>query len=119
MFLTLITSTMFFFSRRKKNDGDEEKDAIKDALLCRFVFDGAGRKIGETVSLDGDIIIIKSGGNYLGVPLKHVEEKEKTLLVKGLVDFDKALEMGEQWREESFCEIDQTDQTDEYEGEDE
>ena len=70
------------------------------------MLDGAGRKVGESVAVDEDILIIKSGSKYLGVPLKHIEEEKKTLLVKGLVDKDKAEIMGEKWRRESFSEID-------------
>lgn len=114
LFMILVLESiggLFFFSRKKRNkiDEDEEEDSYKNSLLCRFVLDGLGRKIGESVSIDDDILIIKSGGKYMGVPLKHIEEKEKTLLVKGLVDFDKAEEMGEKWRRESFREIEQTE----------
>ena len=42
-------------------------------------------------------MIIKTKNKYLGVPLKHIEEKDKTLLVKGLIDKNKAREMGEKW----------------------
>jgi len=77
------TGGIFFFSikkRKKKNEAaDEEFDG--DNLLCRFVLDGFGKQIGESVAIDDDIIIIKAGSKYLGVPLKHVEEEEKTLLV--------------------------------------
>ena len=101
---------LFFISRKKlrRNDEAEERSSKKNSLLCRFVLDGLGRKIGESVAIDEDIVIIKSGSKYLGVPLKHIEEEGKTLLVKGLVDQDKAETMGEKWRRESFREIDQT-----------
>lgn len=98
---------LFFFSkkkRRKKEDIEEEEN-YKEKLLCRFVLDGAGKKVGESIAIDEDILIIKSDDKYLGVPLKHIEEEGKTLLVKGLVDRDKAEEMGEKWRHESFHEI--------------
>jgi hypothetical protein len=72
------------------------------------VLDGMKRKIGESVAVDEDILIIKSGSKYLGVPLKHIEESGKTLLVKGLVDRGKAEEIGEKWRKESLNEIDHT-----------
>ena len=112
-FIILLESVggLFFFSKnkRKRIEEDEEKDSYKTSLLCRFVIDGVGRKIGESVAIDEDIIIIKSGNKYLGVPLKHIEEEEKTLLVKGLVDKDKAEEMGEKWRRESFQEITRID----------
>lgn len=111
-FIILLESIggAFFFSKnkRKKINEDEEEDSYKTDLLCRFVLDGAGKKIGESVAIDEDLIIIKSGSKYLGVPLKHIDEEEKTLLVKGLVDKDKAEEMGEKWRRESFQEIAQT-----------
>ena len=96
---------LFFFAPKKSKKVEDESDQDHNNLLCRFVTDGTGRKIGESVSLDDDIIIIKSKGRFLGVPLKHVEENGKTILVKGLVDFDKAHEMGEKWREFSFSNI--------------
>jgi len=94
---------MFFFKRKSKRIEEMEKEEIsKNSLLCRFVLDGVGRKIGESVAIDEDIMIIKSTNSYLGVPLKHIEEEEKTLLVKGLLDHDRAKEMGEKWRQESL-----------------
>ena len=63
-------------------------------------------KIGESLALQDDILIIKSGKKYLGIPLKHIEIKEKILLVKGLIEQDKAEKMGKKWQEESFKEID-------------
>ena len=84
----------------------EEKEAYKNNLSCRFVLDGAGRKVGESVAVDEDVLIIKSGKKYLGVPIKHIEEDGKTLLVKGLVEQDKAEMIGEKWRRESFSDID-------------
>ena len=98
---------IFFFSRNKnkKKEDIEEEENYKKNLTCRFVLDGTGKKIGESVAVDGDILIIKSGKKYLGVPLKHIEEEEKTLLVKGLVEQDKAEILGEKWRQESYSEI--------------
>jgi hypothetical protein len=102
-----IIGGIFIFSknRRKKNEELEAEENYKSSLLCRFVMDGAGRKVGESVAIDDDLLIIKSGIKYLGIPLKHIEEEEKTLLVKGLVERDKAELLGEKWRQQSFCEI--------------
>ena len=102
------TGGIFFFSikKRKKNDEAVDEEFDGNNLLCRFVLDGFGEKIGESVAIDDDIIIIKAGSKYLGVPLKHIEEEEKTLLVKGLVDQSKAEEMGENWRRKSFDDVD-------------
>lgn len=96
---------IFSRNRRKNKEEFEKEQEFKNGLLCRFVLDGTGNKIGESVGLDEDIIIIKSKTKYLGVPLKHIEEEGKTLLVKGLIDSFNAEKMGEKWREENFKEI--------------
>jgi hypothetical protein len=112
--LFLLTSEyiggIFFFS--KKKEPTETKKNIENAdssMICKFVLDGTGKKIGESVSIDHDVLIIKSGYRFLGVPLKHVEPVEKTLVVKGILDFTKAYELGEKWRKESYHEMNQHD----------
>jgi len=101
---------VFLFN--KKKEIPEQKKTIEnvdDSMICRFVLDGVGKKLGESVSIDSDVLIIKSGTRFLGVPLKHVEPLEKTLVVKGLIDFTKAYELGEKWRKESYREMNQHD----------
>jgi hypothetical protein len=112
--ILLITSEyiggIFFFSKKKETT--ETKKNIENAdpsIICKFVLDGTGKKIGESVSIDHDVLIIKAGSRFLGVPLKHVEPGEKTLVVKGLLDFTKAYELGEKWRKESYREMNQHD----------
>jgi hypothetical protein len=103
----LMLGYIFFFSRNKNRKNDDiEEENFKKNLTCRFVLDGSGKKVGESVAVNKDILIIKSGKKYLGVPLKHIEVQEKTLLVKGLVEKDKAEIIGEKWRRESFSKID-------------
>ncbi|MDH7517656.1 MAG: hypothetical protein QHH19_04870 [Candidatus Thermoplasmatota archaeon] len=106
-----VEVTIFLFLNNKKQKSEEQikKEYKKNGLLCRFVVDAKGNKIGESVAVNDDIMIVKVGSRYLGVPLKHVEEMEKTLLVKGLIDFDKAEELGEKWKKESFHEIDHSE----------
>lgn len=104
-------ANIFFFNKKNTKMNENEAEDTYDTLLCRFITDGSGRKIGESVAVDDGIMIIKTGKKFLGVPLKHIEEKGKTLLVKGLVDFDKAYELGEEWRKESFREINQQDES--------
>ncbi|MEF8878792.1 MAG: DUF5749 family beta-barrel protein [Candidatus Thermoplasmatota archaeon] len=105
---------IFFFSKifgdKKKRDDKEEKD--HEEMLCRFVLDGAGKKIGESIAVDDDLLIIKSDDEYMGVPLKHLEKQDKTLLVKGLVDRDQAVKLGEKWREKAHYEIDHPESED-------
>jgi hypothetical protein len=93
---------VFIFSKNKKNDKLKKEKDYKNELLCRFVLDGVGNKIGESVAIDSDILIVKSGIKYLGIPLSHIKDEGKTLLVKGLVERDKAEALGEKWRRESF-----------------
>jgi hypothetical protein len=100
---------IFIFKSKKKKIEEEQEEAFKHNLLCRFVLDGSGNKVGESVAVDDDLLIIKAGKKYLGVPITHIEQEEKTLLVKGLVKQDKAEEMGERWRQESFKEIKYSD----------
>ena len=92
-------------SKRKRIEEQEAEENLKNELLCRFVLDGAGKKVGESVAVDDDLLIIKSGKEYLGVPLKHIEIEGKTLLVKGLIEKENAEIMGEKWRQESFKQI--------------
>ena len=97
---------IFFFTKKKNKEKEDENDQMENTLLCRFVTDHSGKKIGESVSIDEDIMIIKSGSRFLGVPLKHIEEQEKNIVVKAIIDFDKAYEMGEKWRKASLSELD-------------
>ena len=108
MSLSQRSGGLFFLPKikRRKKDNKSEEEEYKEKILCRFVLDGSKMKIGESIALDKDILIIKTNDKYLGVPLKHIEEEGKTLLVKGLVDRNKAEEMGEKWRNESFKKID-------------
>jgi hypothetical protein len=96
---------VYFFTRKKEPAGKKKLVDADPSLLCKFVVDGTGKRIGESVSVDKDVLIIKAGTLFLGVPLKHVEAGEKTLVVKGLIDFSKAYEMGEKWRKESYREM--------------
>ena len=111
IFLTQI-GFVFLFSKNKTKIKEESKkiEDFKNSLICKFVFDGADKKIGESIAVDDDILIIKSGKKYLGVPIKHIEINEKTLLVKGLIKQDKAEKMGQKWQQESFKEIDYCEQ---------
>jgi len=101
--LVYLGSCMLF--NRGSSQDAVPSDEDSDQLLCRFVVDGAGKRIGESIGIDGDILIIKSNARFLGVPLKHIEEQETVLLVKGLVDLKKACELGEHWQTKSTREM--------------
>jgi hypothetical protein len=105
--MTSIYIGNIFFFNKKKEDTETQKtiENVHPSMTCKFVVDGSGKKIGESVSVADDVLIIKSGSLFLGVPLKHVESGEKTLMVKGIFDFTKAYELGEKWRKESYREM--------------
>lgn len=68
------------------------------SLLSRFVADKDGNRIGESISVYKDLLIIKKDGDYYAIPLKHVETKGKEIHVKGVVQWEKAKEMAEEWK---------------------
>jgi len=105
---------VFFFHKKKEiNETVKTTEPGDPSMICKFVLDSAGKKIGESVSVADDVLIIKSGSLFLGVPLKHVASGDKTLVVKGLFDFTKAYELGEKWRKESYREMNQHDLSEE------
>ena len=97
---------VYFFSKKKEPTERKKPMNVDQSMLCKFVVDGSGKRIGESVSMTEDVLIIKAGARFLGVPLKHVENREKSLVVKGLIDFSKAYALGEEWRKESYHEMD-------------
>ena len=104
----LFANMLIFNKGLKDSESNEGKDITN--LLCRFVTDGSGKTVGESIAVDEDILIIKAKDRFLGVPLKHVEDQETSVLVMGLVDYKKAFELGEKWRKESYQEIQDSDE---------
>ncbi|MEF8848520.1 MAG: DUF5749 family beta-barrel protein [Candidatus Thermoplasmatota archaeon] len=107
VFIVVVVLIGYFFIREKKSRKQMIEDEEGPGYACRFVVDGKGNTIGESVTVDNDVLIIKADSRYIGVPLKHVERKDKKLLVKGLLDEKKAEKLGEEWRKRSYKEIDQ------------
>jgi hypothetical protein len=89
---------MFFKGYQSKKKGKTSQPVNIESLVCKFVFDGLGHPIGESISVEDDLIIVKSDESYLGIPLKHVESDGKKIIVKGLVDQQNAKRLGERWR---------------------
>jgi len=105
--LNIITMLALF----KKDDeslDDNMSTFLSDKefnLLCRFVYDESGKQIGESIAVDEDILIIKSGKKYIGVPFKHIREEDSIIKVKGLIDQGNAERIGEEWLRKSFKEL--------------
>ncbi|KAA0004658.1 MAG: hypothetical protein FE038_02020 [Thermoplasmata archaeon] len=95
--LTLTVCIIILLFRLTKKRPSERKNHDLDDFLCRFVKDGKGKKIGESIAIDGDILIVKSGKKYMGIPLSHIMKNGKYLRIKGLTNFNKAEELGKKW----------------------
>jgi hypothetical protein len=74
-----------------------KKDA--PSLLSRFVADKNGDRIGESISVYKDLLIIKKDGDYYAVPLKHVDMEDDEIHVKGVVQWEIARKMAEEWKQ--------------------
>jgi hypothetical protein len=96
----LITLIAILFLKGKRKDLASEKSSDFDDLLCKFVKNGKGKRIGESIAIDNDLLIIKSGVKYIGIPLTHVKKNGKYLKIKGLINLDKAEELGKKWLKE-------------------
>jgi hypothetical protein len=81
----------------------------KDHLLSRFIFDGKGNIIGESIGVDGKYLIMKSGKKFYSVPLKNIREDEKDLTLKGKIDKRMARKLGEVWRKKALDPLYQKD----------
>lgn len=100
MLMALCVGWCVLFEKRnkkKKLQLDSCED-FTDEHLCRFVLDGQGKKIGESITLYDDLLIVKTGKEFLGVPIKHIQTEGSHLIVKGLLDQSKALELGAKWQ---------------------
>ena len=95
---------VFIFSKKSDDHSSEfnPQDSDGNNLLCRFVTDGFGNKLGESIAIDNDIMIIKSGKDFLGIPFKHILDEEKSLIVRGPIDNERAKEMGKNWLDKTL-----------------
>jgi hypothetical protein len=94
---------MVLFQKSSK-DISHTYDDVSD-MLARFVINSQGEKIGESIAIDEDILIVKQKENFLGIPLKHVSFEGKKLHAKGIIDTDKAKKLGNKWKNETYKEI--------------
>lgn len=70
----------------------------KHELISKFVVDKEGNRIGETISIERDLVIIKKENKYIAIPLKHIEASKDQVRIRGIVEWDNAIKMGEQWK---------------------
>ena len=70
----------------------------KFAYIARFVVDSEGKRIGESISVFEDLLIIKKGEKFYAIPFKHVELRGEEIHVKGVIQWDKAEELAKRWK---------------------
>jgi len=66
--------------------------------IARFVVDSEGKRIGESISVFEDLLIIKKGEKFYAIPFKHVELRGEEIHVKGVIQWDKAEELAKRWK---------------------
>lgn len=68
-------------------------------MICKYVYRGR-EKIGESIDVFEDNLIVKIGGEFIGIPLENVEKIEKDFILVKDFDSDFAKEIGKRWMEE-------------------
>lgn len=100
-------------------EGEELTD-----ILSRFVEDKDGEAIGETVGMDGDLVVVKAKGEvkYLALPRIALSAQQDSFRVTGTVDWGEAEAQGQAWKERQHRLVEYSDdelpqdETDEEEG---
>lgn len=69
----------------------------KFRYISKFVVNEKGDRIGESISVFEDLIILKKENSYYAVPFKHVEIKDQEIHVKGVIQWDRAKKLASRW----------------------
>lgn len=72
-----------------------------DSLLLKFITDENGEKLGETVAVEGDRVLLKVSDGFVSVPAAKVKHEAGALRLDFGVDWDEAKRLGEEWRSRS------------------
>ena len=101
----IVCNFLFLFQKASKKDISQHTyDDVTD-MLARFVLNSQGKKIGESIAVFNDLLIVKQKEDYLGIPLKHISFEGKKLLAKGLIDTKKAKQLRNEWKKNTYKEI--------------
>jgi hypothetical protein len=86
-------------ARSPRRGEDDEEHAVHPFLSRFAVHDGD--VVGETVSVDGDRLVMKQAGVFKVVPLAQAELQGDEVHLSGFIDWDHAVEEGRSWLEGS------------------
>ncbi|HEC77207.1 MAG TPA: hypothetical protein ENI33_08150 [Thermoplasmatales archaeon] len=70
----------------------------KFQYLAKFVVDSEGKRIGESISIFEDMLIIKKEEKFYAIPFKHVELAGNEIHIKGIVQWDRAENLAKRWK---------------------
>ncbi|AGK60277.1 hypothetical protein Asulf_00244 [Archaeoglobus sulfaticallidus PM70-1] len=65
-------------------------------MICKFVYCN-GAMVGESVDVYENMIIVKVGERFIGIPLDRVEKVDAENIHISEFDEDEAKEVGERW----------------------
>ncbi len=88
-------------ARKKKgppNPKDPDMTDPRDEYLSRFIKDKKGKDLGESIGMDGDMLIMKDRMEFYRIPMKNVTIVENHIQINGRVNWKKAKKEGEKWR---------------------
>ncbi|HDN50533.1 MAG TPA: hypothetical protein ENG06_02015 [Thermoplasmatales archaeon] len=70
----------------------------KLSYVAKFVVSPDGKRIGESISVFEDLLIIKKKETFYAIPFKHVELKNNEIHLKGIVQWDRAKSLARKWK---------------------
>jgi len=66
--------------------------------IARFVIDAQGNRLGESISVYKDMLIIKKDNEFYAVPFRHVEKSGENIIVRGIIQWENAKKLAEEWK---------------------
>lgn len=88
-------------SRTPAADAAASGPPAEEMMLLKFLVDENGVRRGETVALEGEGFVVKSGDAFYIVPKVLVADAGAQLALKGPLDWEAARREGDAWRERS------------------
>jgi hypothetical protein len=85
-------------NKRSKGNPEFDPEEFRDEYLSRFVKDGGGSILGETIGFEGKDLILKKDDDFFRIPIRSVELEADFLRLIKDVNWKKAAKDGEKWR---------------------
>lgn len=99
--IVVLLIRMSMRARQAEAQQTISRESPGETLLLRFVEDEKGTRIGETVAVEGETMIVKAAGGFRAIPISQLAEAGAGLKLTGTYDEDASRQAGEAWREKS------------------